>query len=381
MNLIIIYIFLSILSSVYCERYIVSSSPSSPSSSKDINYSKISQILIQGNIAEIKKSFNVLVSSSPSISLEVYHTISFEEISSNIDEKSIRITASVKRRSERSATSIEILDTSTYTVINTKKSNNQKLINVLKEENDKLNLDIERLQSKQKSLLLFSENAMSNIYVNNNKESKDSSTILKDVNDIILFVDNQLKDIINDLNHINRRKKEIQDEILLLSDNEGTINNGYTNSNSNTMGLNIHIKLKLPSNNNNENDELIFEITYFSTPVSWKAEHDIFIDTSTTTITTEVNNKNKEFQISSSLLPSYVMNIESYANVVQMTGENWNDVSVVLSTTSPKRSLPNPKPFKRGIYIDEWHGNDGFHMGTPQMMYASNMKSNASPRG
>jgi hypothetical protein len=326
---IVTFILLSLsLKIVNCERYFVSalSSTSSTSTSKHKNYSKISQVLIQGNIAEIKKSFSILVSSSPSVSSEVYHTISLEEIAANIDEKSIRITASVRRRSDRSALSIEILDTSTYNVINSKKSNNKKLINALRDEDEKLNLDMERLQSKQKSLLLFSENSMSNIYVNNNKDNnniKDSSIILKDVRDILSFVDGQLMDVINDLNHINKRKKEIQDEILLITDNEGLSNHGIVNSYSNTLGLNIHIKLKLPSNNINnddENNEIMFEITYFATPVSWKAEHDIFIDTtSIINIDNDINNKDKELLVPSPLLPSYVMNIESYANVVSIT--------------------------------------------------------------
>jgi hypothetical protein len=48
-------------------------------------------------------------------------------------------------------------------------------------------------------------------------------------------------------------------------------------------------------------------------------------------------------------------------------------VNLVISTANPKRSFPNPKPLKRGVYIDE--NNGGFGGSVPLMMHSN------TPRG
>jgi hypothetical protein len=257
--------------------------------------------------------------------------IVFSDLTTDIKDVSVRISATGNGE-------IKILDVKVerkFTTEIRKESTNelQKKIDVLKSEMLVATDQIAIYDSKKQ--FIESLKAESVKYANQKILSSTNST--KEWNDILNFVDNNLKEIYSGIREQSAKRSKLDEEIKTI---QLTINQSKDIEQKNYKEIIVKIDAS-------QNTKAEIQASYIVNSASWYPIYDARVDS-----------KSKQVELS------------LFGMIQQSTGEDWNDVKLTFSTADPLsvKSLPkldpwfldiNPLPYKsntinvRGSAIDE----------------------------
>eukprot|EP01117_Protostelium_nocturnum_P007107 TRINITY_DN2546_c0_g1_i3.p1 TRINITY_DN2546_c0_g1~~TRINITY_DN2546_c0_g1_i3.p1 ORF type:complete len:545 (-),score=161.69 TRINITY_DN2546_c0_g1_i3:45-1679(-) len=135
---------------------------------------------------------------------------------------------------------------------------------------------------------------------------------LSEIQGFITFYGKQLRRVENSSAEIQEQKSELNQKLALINEQIFEIN---TKRNDTKMYTEVVVALEA-----SEETDVVLEVSYLTRAANWKASYDV-----------RVNSENK------SLEASY------YGNITNNSGEDWNDVNVILSTAKPGVGGAPPK--------------------------------------
>jgi len=265
-----------------------------------------------------------MVTRSTDVNLQKYeNTIIFSELTTDIKDESVRISATGNGE-------IKILDVKVerkFTTEIRKESSNelQKKIDVLKSEMLIASDQIAIYDSKK--LFIESLKAESVKYANQKILSSTNST--KEWNDILSFVDKNLKEIYSGIREQAANRSRLEEEIKTI---QLTMNQSKDIEQKNYKEIIVKI-------NASQNTKAEIKASYIVNSASWYPIYDARVDS-----------KSKQVEL------------DFFGMVHQSTGEDWKDIKLTFSTADPLsvKSLPKlepwfvdvaPLPYNNNIYV------------------------------
>ena len=236
------------------------------------------------------------------------NTIVFSDLTTDIKDESVRISAT--GNGEIKILDVKVEQKFTTEIRKDKINELQKKIDELKKEMQVAFDQIAIYESKKQ--FIESLKAESVKYANQKILSSTSST--KEWNDILNFVDSNLKEIFTGIQKENAKRNDIEEQIKTL---QLTMNQSQSNEQKNYKEIIVKIDV-------NMNTKAEIKASYIVNGASWYPIYDARVDS-----------KSKQVELS------------FFGMIQQSTGEDWNNIKLTFSTADPLsvKSLPKLEPW------------------------------------
>jgi hypothetical protein len=293
----------------------------------NINECKVNSVTVYKDRAEIIRTLSFI----PTCNGEIKIIINSLTMTSN--PESIRVTG-IK--------TCKIIEVS-HDIVNKKITNESLNMNdnlnefkskliLLEKEKLIINKDIERLNKEKILTECYTTNILSNVNLSNqNCNLDDAIKILSFHSKSMSSFDNNDLELNNKLNYIN-------DEIKIYKQKLTDISSTESFSESNNNMIKHRIVAMVVNSIGNVNETCSLQLSYVVSDATWVPSYDIRINS-----------------IDSSLELTY------YAEVIQKSGDDWNDCNLFLSTSNPAiGSSPPPLASKTVNFMYKNYGNLAF---------------------